>query len=369
MVIGVPREVKSHEYRVAATPHGVRELVSAGHGVIVEHSAGLGSGFPDDEYERAGATLADGEELFGKADLIVKVKEPMPEEYDFLREGQAIFTFLHLASNRELTDFLLKKNITALGYETLEVRGTLPLLAPMSEIAGRMSPIVASFYLQKSCGGSGLLSPGVPGVPPAYALILGAGVVGTNAARIALALGMRVAVVNRGIERLRQLDELFGGLATTLPSASDTIAEQIRKADIVVGAVLIPGEKTPRLVTSGMVSTMKKGSVIVDVSVDQGGCVETTRPTTHDDPVYEAEGVVHYAVANMPGAYPRTATLALGGSTLPYVKRLADMGVERAMREDPSIQSAVNVHRGDILHRGLAESLGLPLGRPLEAMP
>lgn len=369
MVIGVPREVKSHEYRVAATPEGVRELVSGGHDVIVEHSAGSGSGFPDGEYERAGASLAGREELFGKAGLIVKVKEPLPSEFGLLREGQAIFTFLHLASNRELAEFLLKKNITALGYETLEEGGALPLLAPMSEIAGRMSPIVASYYLQKPHGGSGLLPPGAPGVPPANALILGAGVVGTNAARVALALGMRVAVVNRGIERLRQLDELFGGRATTLPSASDVLAEEIKQADVVVGAVLLPGAKTPRLVTSGMVSAMKKGSVIVDVSVDQGGCVETTRPTTHEDPVYEVEGVVHYAVSNMPGAYPRTATLALTNSTLPYLKRLAALGVERAMREDPAIRTAVNAHRGDVLHRGLAESLGIPLGPPMGETP
>jgi len=369
MVIGVPREIKSHEYRVAVTPGGVRELVSGGHDVIVEHSAGLGSGFPDEAYKLAGASLAPRERLFGEAGLIVKVKEPMPSEYGLLREGQAIFTFLHLASNRELAEFLLEKNITALGYETVEEKGALPLLAPMSEIAGRMSPIVASFYLQKPRGGSGILPPGAPGVPPANALILGAGVVGTNAARVALALGMRVAVVNRGIERLRRLDELFEGRAVTLPSESDVIAEWIKQADIVVGAVLLPGAKTPRLVSAAMVSTMKKGSVIVDVSVDQGGCMETTRPTTHDDPVYEVEGVVHYAVSNMPGAYPRTATLALTNSTIAYVKRLASLGVERAIREDPSLRTAVNVHRGNVLHRGLAESLGFPLGEAMGAMP
>lgn len=361
MVIGIPRETKRHEYRVSIIPAGVRDLTSLGHRVLVEPSAGLGSGFTDEDYEGAGAELAKREEVFG-SELLVKVKEPSPEEYGLLKEGGCLFTFLHLAANTELLSVLLDKNMTALGYETLEDRGTLPLLTPMSEIAGRMSPLVASYHLQRPLGGSGILPGGTPGVLPAQALILGAGMVGTSAARVALALGMRVTVINRGIERLREIDGIFKGLVNTLPSTGYNVEEHLISADIVIGAVLIAGAKAPRLVTAAMVSGMKKGSVIVDVSVDQGGCVETTRPTTHDAPVYEVEGVIHYAVANMPGAYPRTSTLALTNCSLPYISRLASLGIERAVREDRPLRSAVNTYAGRVVHRGLSGSLNLPTG-------
>lgn len=360
MVIGVPKEVKKQEYRVSVTPSGVRELVLEGHRLLVERSAGEGSGFTDSEYDAAGVETAERERVFGEAELIVKVKEPLPEEYGLLREGQALFTFLHLAPNRELTDLLLERKITAFGYETLEDGGALPLLAPMSEIAGRMSPIMASYYLQRPAGGSGVLPSGVPGVIPANALVLGGGTVGRNASRVALALGMRVTVLNRGMEKLRELDRIFSGLITTLPSLRYNIEEQLSRADVVIGAVLVTGARSPVLVTAEMVSNMKKGSVIVDVSVDQGGCMETTRPTTHDSPVYMVDGVVHYAVANMPGAYPRTSTMALTNGTLAYIRKLASLGAERAIREDRHLRTALNTHAGKVTNKGLSESAGLP---------
>ncbi len=362
MVIGVPKEVRKQEYRVSVTPSGVRELVLEGQRVLVERSAGEGSGFTEAEYAAAGAETAGRERVFGEAELIVKVKEPLPEEYGLLREGQALFTFLHLAPNRELTDLLLEKKITAFGYETLQDGGALPLLAPMSEIAGRMSPIMASYYLQRPAGGSGVLPSGAPGVMPANALVLGGGTVGRNASRVALALGMRVTVLNRGMEKLRKLDQIFNGRISTMPSLRYTIEEQLSRADVVIGAVLVMGARSPVLVTGEMVSNMKKGSVIVDVSVDQGGCMETTRPTTHDAPVYMVDGVVHYAVANMPGAYPRTSTLALTNGTLAYVRKLASLGAERALREDLPLRTALNTHAGMVAHKGLSESTGLPYG-------
>jgi alanine dehydrogenase len=362
MVVGVPREIMTHEYRVSVTPAGARELLGDGHRVLVEHGAGEGSDFPDAEYEAAGAALAGKDALFSEAELIVKVKEPVAPEYGFFRNGQALFTFLHLAPNRELIDMLLEKEITAIGYETLEDGKGLPLLKPMSAIAGRMSPLVAAQYLQRPLGGRGVLASGVPGVPPAYAVILGGGTVGENAARIALGLGMRVSVLNRGIGKLERLDEMYQGRVHTLAALEDTIAGEVREADILIGAVLVAGARAPRLVSRRMVQTMKRGAVIVDVSVDQGGCIETIRPTTHDDPVYEAEGVMHYAVTNMPGAYPRTATLALTNSTLPFVRRLAALGTETAIREDRALRSAVNTWRGSIVHAGLAESAGYTPG-------
>jgi alanine dehydrogenase len=358
MVIGVPREIKAHEYRVAVTPSGAMQLVRDGHRVLVEESAGSGSGFQDTEYKDAGAEPIDRARLFKEAGLIVKVKEPLAGEHDMLREGQALFTFLHLAPNPELTELLLKKKITALGYETLEEGGGLPLLAPMSEIAGRMSPLIASFYLQRAEGGEGVLPTGATGVPPANILIIGAGVVGTNAARVAHALGMRVTVVNRGMERLRHIDEMFMGEVDTLPSTEYDIREALKKSDAVVGAVLVSGERAPVLITREMLKTMKKGSVIADVAIDQGGCVETSRPTTHDSPVYVEEGVIHYAVANMPGAYPRTSTLALTNSTLPYIRKLASLGPERAVREDAPLRTALNTYGGRVAHAGLASSTG-----------
>ena len=358
MIIGVPREIKKEEYRVGIIPAGVKELKGAGHTVLIEEGAGKGSGFPDEEYLDADADIVGRKVLFQKSDLIVKVKEPLPEEYGLLRTGQAIFTYLHLAPSRDLTQFLVKKKITAIGYETLEKDGGLPLLSPMSEVAGRMAPLMGVYYLQMIHGGAGVLATGVAGVRPAKALILGAGVVGGNAARVCIGLGMDTVVISKGTERLQKLDELFMGRIHTLPVTAHDVAEEIRDADIVIGAVLVPGGKTPVLISRDMLRSMKKGAVIVDVSVDQGGCAETSRPTTHDKPVYTIDGIIHYSVANMPGAFPRTSTIALTNATLPYVKAIANMGIEKAIGEDPSIRSALNTYRGKIAHKGVAAAFG-----------
>ena len=356
MIIGVPKEIKKEEYRVGIVPSGVKELKSSGHTVLVEKDAGAGSGFRDDEYLDADADVVERNVLFQKSDLIVKVKEPLPEEYGLLRTGQAIFTYLHLAPNRSLTEFLLEKEIAAIGYETLEKEGGLPLLSPMSEVAGRMAPLIGVYYLQMIHGGTGVLATGVAGVRPAKALILGAGVVGGNAARVCIGLGMDTVVISKGTDKLQRLDELFMGRIHTLPVTAHDVAEEIRDADIVIGAVLVPGGRTPVLITRDMLRSMKKGAVIVDVSVDQGGCTETSRPTTHDNPVYTVDGVIHYTVANMPGAFPRTSTIALTNATLPYIKTIANIGVEKAVREDPSIKSALNTYRGGIVHKSVAEA-------------
>ncbi len=363
MVIGVPRELKLREYRVAITPSGARELAAEGHEVYIERGAGEGSGFSDQEFTDAGARVSDKKTLFAKSEIIVKVKEPLPEEYGFFESRHVLFTFLHLAPNRKLTEFLLERNITALAYETLEEDGTLPLLTPMSEIAGRMSPIMAGYFLQKPHGGAGILPTGAAGVPPAEAVIIGAGTVGSNAVRVAHAMGMTVTVINKGVEKLRHLDELYGGHIKTLPASEQNTNESVLGADIVIGAVLIPGERAPKVVAEETVKKMKKGSVLVDVSIDQGGCFETSRPTTHDDPVYEMHGILHYCVTNMPGAYPRTSALSLTNSTLPFIKRLASGSIERAIREDQALRSAVNTFKGAVVHMGLASSSGFPLGK------
>lgn len=317
-----------------------------GHSILVEAGAGEGSGFSDHGYSEAGADIADKKTLFSAAELIIKVKEPLPPEYDLLKEGQAIFTYLHLAPNRELTELLLRKKITAFGYETLRINDSLPLLLPMSEIAGRMAPLMGAFYLQRFFGGDGVLPPGATGVKPAKALILGAGIVGSNAARVSIGIGMETVVMNRGIERLQRLDEIFNGMIKTVAMTAHNIKEELRDTDILIGAVLVPGGKTPMLVTRDMLKKMKKGSVIVDVSVDQGGCVETSRPTTHDKPIYEVEGIIHYAVANMPGVYPRTSTMALTNATLPYIRIIASKGIDRVIKEDPVIKTALNTYQG-----------------------
>jgi alanine dehydrogenase len=364
MIIGVPKEIKREEYRTAITPAGAAELVSAGHELLVENGTGCGSGFPDESYRQSGATVVTREELFWRAELIVKVKEPVPQEFDLLRQGQTLFTYLHLATNRELTTFLMERGITALAYETLEVSGSLPLLSPMSEVAGLMAPLAAAWCLQKNKGGAGLLPMGAVGVRPAKALILGAGIVGFHAARVALGIGMETVVLNRGIERLRRIDELTGGKVRTVMLVPENLRAEIRDADIIIGAVLIPGGRAPLLISRKMLAEMKKGTVIVDVAVDQGGCAETTRPTTHDDPTYIVDDIVHYAVANMPGAYPRTSTLALTNATLPYVRLLADQGVERAIAENPDVATAVNVRDGRIIHPSLAASYRCQLTDP-----
>ena len=357
MIIGVPKEIKEHEYRVGITPSGVKELVKSGHRIIVERSAGAGSGFSDEDYQLAGAEISDKEKLFSDSGLIIKVKEPLTDEYHLLREGQALFTFLHLASNPELTKILLKKNISAFAYETLEVNGTLPLLKPMSEIAGKMAPFIAAFYLQKFHGGSGLLLTGAEGVPPAYVLILGAGVVGMSALKVAYGMGARVTIINRGGEKLRQVDELYQGNVRTLAATAENIETETFGADVLIGAVHVTGLKTPKLISRELVSKMKKGAVIVDVSVDQGGCIATTRPSTHNNPVYTVDGVVHYTVANMPGAYPRTSTLALTARTVEYIKILAKDGIENAFKENPPLRTALNTFKGEIMHKAVAESI------------
>jgi alanine dehydrogenase len=360
VIIGLPREVKNNEYRVGLVPAGVHSLAVDGHEVLVEKEAGEGSGFSDMEYEKAGAALiSSAKEVFDRSDMIVKVKEPVEEEYERLRERQILFTYLHLAPAPKLTQVLLKKRIIGIAYETIpDRRGTLPLLTPMSEVAGRMSIHVGAFYLQKTNGGRGNLLGGVPGVPPSMVLIIGGGIVGTNAAKVACGMGARVIIMDIDPERMRQLDDIFYGRAETRMSHPFNIAELVSQADVVIGAVLIPGAEAPKLVTRKMLSSMKRGSVIVDVAVDQGGCFETTRPTTHSDPVYEVDGVVHYCVTNMPGAVPRTSTLALTNATFPYVSKLA-RGLPAALKRDPLISEGINVYDGEVTCKPVAEAQGL----------
>ncbi len=361
MQVGVPREIKDNEHRVSLVPAGVRALVEAGHVVLVQDGAGTGSGIDNAAYEAAGAVIVkDVEAIFRRADLILKVKEPQEEEIPFLRQGQVLFTYLHLAAQPRLTRGLLQAGVTAVAYETITDKdGSLPLLTPMSEVAGRMSIQVGAFYLQKTLGGRGILPGGVPGVPPGDVVILGGGTVGINAAMMALGLGARVTILDRSLQRLRYLDEIFHGRAVTIFSTGAYIAEAVRRADLLIGAVLVAGASAPRLVTREMVATMKKGAVIVDVSVDQGGCVETTHPTTHSDPIFEVDGVVHYCVANMPGAVPRTSTFALTNATLPYVLRIAEHGLREAASDDPTLRPGVNTHEGKVTHEAVARSQGL----------
>ncbi len=361
-MIGVPKEIKDHEYRVSLTPDGAATLRQRGHEVWVEQSAGQGSGFSDDEYRKAGASVAGSkDELFKKADLILKVKEPQLSECHLFRPGQVLFTYLHLASLPEVTKELLSSKITAIAYETTEAKdGSLPMLTPMSEIAGRMSVQIGAQYLEKIHGGRGVLLGGVPGVEPGRVVVLGAGVVGSSAIRIAVGMGAQVTVINLDVERLRHLDDQYRGRIVTRAVSSATIEEAVDSADLVIGAVLVPGAKAPKLVSRSLVARMKPGSVIVDVSVDQGGCVETTRPTTHSDPIYVVDGVLHYGVANMPGIVPRTSTYALTNATLPYLLRLASDGVDRAIRSDPGLAKGVNLKDGKVAHRGVAEAHGLP---------
>lgn len=365
MRIGVPKEIKNREYRVAITPAGVQALKDAGHEVWVQQGAGAGSGFADEEYVRAGAQMVSAEEAWS-ADMVLKVKEPLPEEYRYFRSDLLLFTYLHLAADRALTDVLVQSGATAVAYETVQLdNGALPLLAPMSEVAGRMSVQVGAQSLEKPKGGLGVLLGGVPGVPPANVVIVGGGVVGTNAAKMAVGLGAQVTILDVNGQRLRELDDLFGGRVRTLMSNRYNIEEAVQQADLVIGAVLIPGKRAPKLVTRDMVAKMKPGSVIVDVAVDQGGCVETAdRVTTHEQPTYTVDGVVHYSVANMPGAVPRTSTLALTNATLSYVLRLA----EGKLHEDPALLRGVNVAAGRITHRGVAESFNMDYVSPEEAL-
>lgn len=368
MIIGVPKEIKDQEFRVSMTPDGVRTLCAAGHSVWVERTAGDGSGFSDEEYRKAGATLAASKsELFQAADLIVKVKEPLPSEYGLFRAGQVLFTYLHLAASRELTRALLEARVTAIAYETTERDGGIrPMLTPMSEIAGRMSVQIGARYLERSEGGRGVLLGGVPGVEPATVVVLGAGTVGSAATRMAVGMGARVTVFNLDVERLRHLDDLYRGRVTTLAANPVWIEREVEQAELVVGAVLVPGARAPVLVSRQVVSRMKRGAVVVDVAVDQGGCFETTRPTSHSDPVYTVDGVIHYCVPNMPGIVPRTATFALTNATLPFIVRLAEAGVTRAVQLDPALARGVNVADGKVTHKGVAEAHHLPF-QPLSA--
>jgi alanine dehydrogenase len=369
MRIGVPREIKVHEYRVGLVPAGVRELTAAGHEVSVEAGAGSGVGLDDAQYREAGASIVnDAAAVFGRAELIVKVKEPQPSECILLRPGQTLFTYLHLAADPVQAQGLMKSGATAIAYETVTGRnGSLPLLTPMSEVAGRMSIQVGAASLQKAQGGSGVLLGGVPGVPPAKVVILGGGVAGTHAAEIAVGMRSDVTVVDRSVERLRELSSLFGSSLRTAYSTTETIERLVQEADLVIGAVLIAGAAAPKLVTRAMLKKMKPDSVIVDIAIDQGGCFETSRPTTHAAPTFVVDGILHYCVANMPGAVPRTSTFALTNATLPYVRAIADLGWQSAFKQDPGLAAGLNVHAGTITHTAVAKSLGMP-ARPTLAL-
>jgi alanine dehydrogenase len=361
MLVGVPKEVKDHEFRVAATPSGVREYVWRGNQVLVQRGAGEGSGFTDPEYVDVGAELVDtAEEVFARAGMILKVKEPVPAEFDLLRPGQLLFTYLHLAADEPLTRALMRNGVQAVAYETVQLdSGVLPLLTPMSEVAGRMSVQVGAHHLEKAHGGNGTLLGGIPGVPGAHVVIIGGGVVGANAAQIALGMGANVTIIDKSLDRLRQLDTMLHGRINTLAANTDNVAAAVARADLAIGAVLLPGAKAPKIVSEEMVASMRPGSVVVDVAIDQGGCIATARPTTHSAPTYVQHGVVHYCVTNMPGAVPRTSTIGLANATLPYGLLLADLGLAGAVTEDPELALGVNVLNGQITHPGVGEAFGL----------
>jgi alanine dehydrogenase len=360
MIVGVPKEVKDHESRVALTPGGARSLTEHGHKILIETHAGEESAFSDDEYQSAGAEIVgEAARVWDHAEMIVKVKEPVEKEYIFFRDGLVLFTYLHLAPLPALTEALLKSKVIGIAYETVRDKaGMLPLLMPMSEVAGRMSVQVGASYLEKERGGRGLLLGGVPGVPPANVCILGGGIVGTNAAKIALGMGAKVTLADINLNRLRELDDIFHGRLYTLASNSYNIAKAVEEADLVIGGVLIPGATAPRIVTRQMVSRMKKGAVIVDVAIDQGGCVETAHPTSHSDPAYTVDGVVHYCVTNMPGAVPNTSTLALTNATFPYVMKLANQGAAAAIKADEGLSEGANTYLGNLTYKAVAQSQG-----------
>lgn len=370
MIIGIPREIKVDEHRVALPPSGVQEFARRGHTVYVECGAGDGSGFPDREYQESGALmLASGAAVWSRAEMVIKVKEPQDSECDYLRSDMVLFTYLHLAAEAALTDALLASGVTGIAYETVEdSAGRLPLLEPMSEVAGRMATQVVSHYLEKHRGGRGMLMGGVPGVVPAHVVILGAGTVGANAAKIALGMGARVTLLDINLDRLRYLDDVMDGKLTTLYSNHINITKSIRAADALIGSVLIAGARAPMLVTRDMLPLMNKGSVIVDVAVDQGGCVETTLPTTHSDPTYVIDGVLHYGVANMPGAVPRTSSLALANATLPYALQIADLGPAAALAGNPALLKGLNTYAGQCAHPAVADTFGLEYVEPTRAL-
>ncbi|HLZ05759.1 MAG TPA: alanine dehydrogenase [Bradyrhizobium sp.] len=369
MLVGVPREIKDNEFRVGMTPAVVTELVHHGHSVLVETSAGLGSGLTDEEYRAAGATIvATAGEIFARADMVVKVKEPQEAERRMLRNGQTLFTYLHLAPDRAQTEDLIKSGAICIAYETVtSASGGLPLLAPMSEVAGRLAPQVGAHALEKAAGGRGILLGGVPGAPAADVLIIGGGVSGTHAATIALGMGAHVTILDRSLEALRRLSDHFGGRVQTIFSTRAAIREWVTKADLVIGAVLVPGASAPKLITREMLRTMKQGAVLVDIAIDQGGCAETSKPTTHSHPTYVVDGVVHYCVANMPGAVARTSTFALNNATLPFTLALADKGWRRALSDDPHLRAGLNVCAGHVTCEPVAAAHGLPY-RPAETL-
>ncbi|SMO53219.1 alanine dehydrogenase [Ruegeria faecimaris] len=366
MKIGCPKEIKPQEFRVGMTPNAAQEAVSRGHDVIIENGAGIGAGFDNDDYVAAGARIVDSaEEVFATAEMIVKVKEPQAGERKMLREGQLLFTYLHLAPDPDQTHDLLESGCTAIAYETVtDANGGLPLLAPMSEVAGRLAPQVGSWTLQKANGGRGVLMGGVPGVGPAKVVVIGGGVVGTHAAKIAAGMGADVTVLDRSLPRLRYLDDVFGGQFKNQYSTAGATAELIQTADMVIGAVLIPGAAAPKLVTRAQLSTMKPGAVLVDVAIDQGGCFETSKATTHADPIYEVDGVMHYCVANMPGAVARTSTIALGNATMPFMLALADKGWKQACQDDPHLLAGLNVHAGQLTYYAVGKALGIDVVSP-----
>jgi alanine dehydrogenase len=361
VIVGIPKEVKDNEYRVAATPEGVRELVDVGHSVLIEEGAGLGSGLPEDRYKRAGAQfVSSAEDVWREADMVLKVKEPQPAEYGLMQQGQILFTYLHLAANKELTEELIRQRVEAVAYETVQLAdGRLPLLAPMSEIAGRMAPHVVAHLLEKEYGGRGVLMGGVSGVRPARVLVLGAGMAGANAAWIAAGMEAEVLVLDKNLDKLRFIDQIQKGRIVTLMSDRLTVEQRVREADAVIGSVLLPGAKAPVIVSEEMVASMRPGSVVVDIAIDQGGCVATSHMTTHSDPTYVVHDVVHYAVGNMPGAVPNTSTYALTNVTLPYALDIAGKGLEEAVRADPALAGGVNVYQGTITNEGVASAHGM----------
>jgi alanine dehydrogenase len=368
--IGVPKEIKTDEYRVALTPAGARELILRGHEVLVEATAGDGSAFDDAQYERAGARIVSVDQAWGQTDLVLKVKEPIEQEYSRLREGLVLFTYLHIAADEPLTRALVDSGVTAVAYETVETEDhRLPLLAPMSEIAGRLAPQAAAHFLEKPLGGRGVLLAGTPGVQPGHVVVLGGGIVGYNSAIIALGLGARVTVLERSLDRMRHLEEILSGRVSLLMSSSLEIEQTITHADVVIGAVLIPGARAPKLISRAMLSEMQPGAVIVDVAIDQGGCIETAHPTTHSDPIYEVDGIIHYCVANMPGGVPVTSTKALTNATLPYVESIADHGLADAVGRDRSLAHGVNVLDGKITHEAVAEAHGLQYTPLADVLP
>ncbi len=368
MIIGVPKEIKNKEHRVGMVIAGVRALAQSGHKVLIQHNAGIGAGISDEDYKKAGATIIEGaKEIYEKSDMIVKVKEPLPEEYPLLRENQILFTYLHLAADERLTKALMERKIVGIAYETIQPKdGSLPLLAPMSAVAGRMATQIGAMYLQNDHGGKGMLLGGVTGVERARVVILGGGVVGVNAAKMAVGLGARVYILDTNVHRLDYLSDIFGNSITTLYSNSEQIERVVTQADLVIGAVLVPGAKAPKLVTRDMISRMESGGVIIDVAVDQGGSVETCRPTSHEHPTYTVDGVIHYAVPNMPGAVPRTSTYALTNVTLKYALTIANLGWKEAVARDEALMKGVNILNGKVAYKQVADDLGLPYG-PVKA--